>query len=75
MSIEELKELYINKSENVDIEVYLWFKSVMNNKLNGNFELVEINVLCYLIKLLGNTENYDKFNIEKIVNLIDNALI
>ncbi len=72
MSIEELKELYISKSENIDWETQVWCKSLMNNKPDGNFGPIGANVLCDLIKLLGNTENYDKFSIEQIENLIDN---
>ena len=72
MSIEELKELYINKNENVEWETHVWCKSILGDKMDANFGPICIIVLCDLIKLLGNTENYDKFSIEQIENLIDN---
>lgn len=72
MSIEELKELYINKNENVEWETHVWCKSIFGDKMDANFGPIGISVLCDLIKLLGNTENYDKFSIEQIENLIDN---
>lgn len=72
MSIEELKELYINKNENVEWKTHVWCKSIFGDKMDPNFGPIGINVLCDLIKLLGNTGNFDKLNIEQIENLINN---
>lgn len=65
MSIEELKKLYIDKDENVDNEIRGWSKSIFGVNTNGDsFWSIGIDYVYELIKLIGNTKNYDKFSIE-----------
>lgn len=73
MSIQELKQLYINKNENVDNEIRGWSKSVFGVNTNGDtFWSIGVDYIYELVKLLGNKEIYDKFSIEQIENLLDN---
>lgn len=72
MNLEQLKELYINNSENIDKETMWFCKDMFSKRMNPNFGPIGINYLYELIKLLGYTKKYDKINIEDIENLIDN---
>ena len=73
MSIEELKEAYINKNENAENETRGWSLSLFGVNINGDtFWSIGIDYMYELIKLLGNKEVYDKFNIEQIENLLEN---
>lgn len=73
MSIEELKKLYIDKDENVDNEIRGWSKSIFGVNTNGDsFWSIGTDYVYELIKLIGNTKNYDKFSIEQIESLLDN---
>lgn len=72
MSIEELKESYINNGDNIDNETLYLCKVIFGDRMDANFGPIGLNYLYELIKLLGYTKNYDKFNIEQIENLIDN---
>lgn len=72
MSIEKLKELYINKSNDIDNETRYFCKCVFGDQMDPNFGPIGLDYLYELIKLLGYTENYNNFNIDEIENLIGN---
>lgn len=72
MSIEELKELYINKNENAENETLMLCKSIFKGDVDPIFGTIAINYLYELIKLFGDTGNYNEINVEQIKKYISN---
>ncbi len=72
MSIEEIKELYINNNPEADLKAESWSINLFGDNISGEtFWSIGIDYVSELIRLLGHTKNFDKLSIEEIEKLLN----
>ena len=74
MNIEEIKKAYISKDENANRKAKAWIEIyIFGTNTNGeSFWSIGISYVSELLNLLGDKEEYDKFSINGIIEIINN---